>query len=76
LARRTTGAPHDWDAEAQGKCYGLPVRDVVCDGTPYMISAWEPSPAEMKALLAGETIKLWISGTTHPVVAISVGPIE
>lgn len=74
-ATRTFGAPHDWDAAAQGKCYGLPVRDVVADGVPYMVSAWEPSPQELKALLAGETLKLWISGTVHPVVALTVGPV-
>lgn len=75
-ATRTFGAPHDWDKEAKGKCYGLPVRDVIQGGTPFMISAWEPSPQELKALMAGETLKLWISGTVHPVVCLSVGPIE
>lgn len=74
-ATRTFGAPHDWDAETNGKCYGLPVRDVDCEGTPFMVSAWEPTPQEMQALLAGETIKLWISGSVHPVVSATVGPV-
>lgn len=75
-ATRTFGAPHEWDADKHGKCYGLPVRDVLVDGSPVMISAWEPSPQELQALLAGETIKLWIFGTSHPVVSVSVGPVE
>lgn len=75
-ATRTFGAPHDWDAEALGKCYGLPVRDVTVEGSPVMVSAWEPTPAELKMLLAGETVKLWIFGTTHPVVSVTVGPVE
>lgn len=74
-ATRTFGAPHDWDADALGKCRGLPVRDVLVEGSPVMISAWEPTPAELEMLLRGESIKLWIFGTVHPVVSISVGPV-
>lgn len=75
-ATRTLGAPHDWDVEKQGKCYGLPILDAVVLGDPVMVSAWEPSPDELAMLLRGETIKLWIYGTSHPVVALSVGPVE
>lgn len=75
-ATRTFGAPHDWDEKTHGKCYGLPVRDVLVEGSPVMISAWEPSPQELEMLLRGETIKLWIYGTVHPVVSLSVGPVE
>lgn len=71
-ATRTLGAPHDWDEATSGKCYGLPVRDVVIDGAPYMVSAWEPSPAELQALINGESIHLFIRGTVHPVVMLGV----
>lgn len=75
-ATRTFGAPHDWDADTHGKCYGLPILDVSCEGTPFMVSAWEPTPQELQMLIDGETLKLWISGTVHPVVCVSVGPVK
>lgn len=74
-ATRTLGAPHEWDENAVGKCYGLPVLDGTNEGLPVMVSAWEPSPFELEQLLAGETIKLWIYGTSHPVVSLTVGPV-
>lgn len=75
-ATRTLGAPHEWDAEKSGPCFGLPILDAqMPDGTLWMISAWEPSPEELEALRRGESIKLWINGTSHPVVAMSIGPL-
>lgn len=71
-ATRTLGAPHEWD---HGKCHGLPILDGMHDGVPVMVSAWEPSPLELEALLRGETIKLWIYGATHPVVSMTVGEV-
>lgn len=75
-ATKTYGAPEDWKEDETGKCYGLPVLEGVHAGMPVMISAWEPSPYELQQLIAGETIKLWIYGTSHPVVSLSVGPVE
>lgn len=75
-ATRTLGAPTDWQEDESGKCYGLPVRDVVTkDGVNWMVSAWEPSPAELQAMINGESIKLMIQGTSHPVVSLFVGEI-
>lgn len=71
---REPGKPVDWPDEA-GKVAGLPIRDVTVDGIPWMISAWEPTEAELKMLQEGHTIKLWIQGTGHPVVAMSVGEL-
>lgn len=74
-ATRTFGAPHDWDNTENGHCSGLPVRDVIQNGVKFMVSAWEPSPAELAALNRGESIKLMISGSQHPVVQLFVGEI-
>lgn len=75
-ATRTLGAPKDWQEDDSGKCYGLPIRDVVTDdGLKWMVSAWEPSPEELKLLQSGVTIKLMINGISHPVVSLFVGEI-
>lgn len=53
---------------------GLCIRDMeLADGTPVMASAWEPTPAELAALNAGQPIYLWIWGTGHPPVMLTVG---
>lgn len=74
-ATRNLGAPPDWDGESM-TCHVLPIRDVEVQGMPFMVSAWELSEQELAALMAGETLKLWIQGYTHPVVAITVGDID
>lgn len=74
-ATRNLGAPVDWDKN-EAHCSGLPIRDVITPSGPFMISAWEPTPEELKALQAGASVNLWIGGISHPVVAISVGEIH
>jgi hypothetical protein len=64
---RRIGAPKDWD-HAEGLCHTIEVWDR--DG--YMISAWQPTPAEIKLINEGCPILLHISGRLHPVVALSV----
>lgn len=73
-ASRVFGAPPDWDGKDM-RCGALPVVDVETPEGKFMVSAWEPSPQELQALMSGETIKLWIRGTGHPVVALTVGEI-
>jgi hypothetical protein len=68
------GAPADWNG-VDMTCGALPVRRVETTEGTFLVSAWEPTPQELKALLAGETIKLWIRGTGHPVVALTVGEV-
>ena len=58
---------------------GLPVRDTVAtdaDGSqvPCMETAWEPTPAEIAAIVAGQPVVLRILGTGHPPVMIWVDP--
>jgi hypothetical protein len=71
---RVFGAPAGWDGK-DTSCGALPILDVQTPEGPFMVSAWEPTPAELEAIQRGETIKLWIRGTVHPVVALTVGEV-
>lgn len=73
-ATRNLGAPADWKPE-HGHCGGLPVADVMTEQGPFMVSAWELTPDEILAIMGGATLKLWVRGNVHPVVALSVGPL-
>lgn len=37
-------------------------------------SAWQPTPAEQRAIAAGASVRLRIAGTYHPPVWLDVGP--
>ena len=73
-ASRVLGAPPDWDGKDM-TCGALPVMDVLTPEGTFMVSAWEPTPSELAALAAGATLKLWIRGSLHPVVALTVGDV-
>ena len=66
------GAPPDWDKAAMGECAGLPVRNVDTPEGRFMVSAWEPTPAEVRRIIAGEPVYLWVRGSGHPVVSVTV----
>ena len=70
--RRLLGAPKNWDHSKDGICHTLEILDH--DG--WMISAWQPTEEELKRINEGHPIFLLIKGTTHPVVALSVGTKE
>lgn len=58
---------------------GLPIRDETFpDGqggeTPYMTSAWEPTPQELAMLNAGGKLMLRVMGNQHPPVALWCEP--
>ncbi|MCO6386362.1 hypothetical protein [Aliihoeflea sp. 40Bstr573] len=59
---------------------GLPLRDemIVCsvngEGTPAMVTAWQPTPDELERLNAGASVHLRILGVAHPPVMVEVGP--
>lgn len=74
-ATRNLGAPTDWDGDLS-KCNVLPICDVETEHGPFMVSSWEPTPAELAAINAGESIRLWVFGTRHPVVALTVEPVQ
>ena len=58
---------------------GLPLRDemmncaVTGEGTPAMVSAWQPTPDELARLNAGASVHLRVIGTQHPPVMLEVG---
>lgn len=60
-----------------GKAQGyltLPIMDTVTPaGAPVMISAWEPTPADLERLTMGAPIYLMVVGTQHPPVMLEVG---
>lgn len=58
------GAPKDWDADRLGPCEGLPIA--VGDG--FMCSFWKPTRRERLAILFGRSIRLGVSGVSHPPV--------
>lgn len=68
-ATRRLGAPATWDHESDGICHTLEI----CDQDGFMVSAWRPTPAELKRINEGQPIFLHIQGQAHPVVALSVG---
>lgn len=61
---------------------GLPVRDeMVIDKTigeivPAMVTAWEPSPAELAMLADGASVYVRIFGMNHPPILVYVEPKE
>lgn len=74
-ATHALGKPANWDDETAGRCSTLWVRAAVEDGVPFMFSAWEAAPDEALCLLAGAKMRLGISGQSHPVVNVAVGPL-
>ena len=68
-ATRVLGKPSDMTDE---QCGSLAIRDMVVDGLPAMVSAWHPTPDEVKRMAAGEPVYLWVFGSAHPPVALSV----
>lgn len=65
------GAPADWKDDGSS-CVGLPVKEVETEQGQFMVSAWEPTPDELKALNEGASVQLWVRGVGHPVVALMV----
>lgn len=65
------GAPKGWD-QTELPCGALPVTRVVADGVPHVVSFWQPTPEELKALAAGAPVELWVVGHTMPPVALAV----
>ena len=56
---------------------GLCIRDFeYADGTPAMMTAWQPTPDEAQRIAAGATIYLTLLGSAHPPVLLRVGEAE
>jgi len=73
-ATRVLGKPANWEeTNPDTQCGALAIVDVpVEQGGPQMVSAWFPTPEEMKLLQAGQPVYLSIWGTSHPPVSIWV----
>lgn len=69
---RVLGAPAGWD-QSQATCNALCVTDVDCNGTPAVVSYWQPTAEDIAAMQAGAYVQLWVVGTTMPPVAVEVG---
>ena len=70
---RALGAPPGWTPETSGDCGCLRIRDEMNGDLPVMVSAWEPTPAELAVLNAGGKVYLSVVGTGHPPVWIWAG---
>lgn len=73
-ATRYLGAPVGWEPEKDGDCSHLAILDFPATATsPHvMLSAWEPTPAELQALNEGKPVYLQVVGKGHPPVNIWV----
>lgn len=71
-ATRRLGAPQGWDHADNGICHTLEI----CDRDGWMVSAWLPTPAELKRLNEGLPLFLEIQGSVHPVVGLHVPASE
>lgn len=60
---------------------GLAIRDerIICPvngpDTPAMVTAWQPTPAELAALNAGASVHVRILGSVPPSMLVEVGPL-
>lgn len=74
-ATRVLGKPVDWNPE--DKCQSLAIKDHTLDtGQNVMESSWVPTPQEAEALGKGAHIHLWVWGSGHPPVAITVEEVR
>lgn len=79
---RVLGAPVGWTPETSGSCVGLPIRDEMNGDMPCMVSSWEPTPEELRAIAAGGKVYLRVLGAGHPPVmvfaaaAADLAPVE
>ena len=74
---RCIGKPRDWDAELDGPCGALSVRDEVelQSGVNFMHSEWRLQPGELRLLQDyNGVVILRIGGAIHPVVSLHVEP--
>lgn len=67
------GAPAGWD-QAEMTCGALPITRTENDGVPCVVSFWRPTAEELSRLQAGESVALWVVGSTMPPVAVEVCP--
>ena len=53
---------------------GLAILDFAyADGTPAMRTSWQPTPAEVAALVNGAPVHITLLGSAHPPILVEVG---
>lgn len=69
------GAPSGWD-QSESACHALAVTTLPADdsGPAVVMSWWRPTDAELRALIAGHTVRLSVVGERMPPVSIEVTP--
>lgn len=65
------GAPPGWDHQ-ELPCDALPVTRTEWGGLSAVVSYWQPTPAEIEAIKAGQPVQLWVCGASMPPVALMV----
>lgn len=70
---RVLGKPEGWPEDKP--CQALHIKDIAIDDGNVMVSAWCPTPQEAVAIAEGGHIHLWIWGTGHPPVAVTVSGV-
>lgn len=70
---RYLGKPPGWEPAERGPCGSLAIRDEITTAGALMASAWEPTPEEIDRISKGAKVILWVVGSIHPPVALSVG---
>jgi hypothetical protein len=73
---RRLGAPPNWDAEKNGPCGVLHIRDELAGDVNDMVSAWIPTEEERAKIAAGAPILLKVCGRGHPPVMLVVGTAD
>ena len=55
---------------------GLPIKDTqMQDGQPVMVSSWQLTPDEVRAIAAGASVYLWVVGAAQPPLMLTVGEV-
>jgi hypothetical protein len=54
---------------------GLPLKDHTIDGSPAMTTSWQPTPAEIEAIVAGAPIHVTLLGSAHPPIMLAMGKV-
>lgn len=73
-ATRVLGKPSNWDEEHPDQtCGALAIADIPPErGGPQMVSAWFPTPDELRLMQEGQPVYLSVWGTVHPPVSLWV----
>jgi len=55
--------------------YIMPFKDHTIEGIPAMTTSWQPTPAEIEAIVAGAPIHVTLLGSAHPPIMLAMGRV-